>query len=152
MKNRLFSTVIAAALVVGCTSEPAALTDADRAAIRELMDQVVRHVAAEDNEAWANDFTEDGIFMFANTPVSRGRQAIQAWGESGPRVIDISFSNIEISGEGNLAWVTSAISVTVDGAPGPDTAKQLVVVERQADGAWLSVAAHVSSDLPLPQN
>ena len=152
MKPAMGSIAIGVALLLGCTPAPAELSDADRDAIRQHLEDLARHVAADDNVAWANDYTEDGIFMIANTPPLRGRAALQAWGESGREVIDISFSDYEISGAGDLAWATSAISVTVAGAPDPDTAKQLLVLERQSDGSWLVAAASVSSDLPLPEN
>lgn len=152
MKHMMQAIVIGVGLTVGCTPQSAELTDADRTAIRQHIDEVARHIAAGDNEAWANDFTEDGIFMIANSPAVRGRDAIQAWGEAGPGVTSITFSDIEIFGSGDLAWATSAVSVSVEGAPGPDTSKQLVVLERQLDGSWLAAAASVSSDLPLPEN
>lgn len=134
--------------LLGCAPSTSELSDADLAAIRERFDEVARHVAAEDKAAWANDFTEDGIFMIGNTPVVRGRAAIQKWGETGPKVTSLTFSDVEIHGGGNLAWATSAYSLTMEGVPNPDTGKQLVVLQRQADGSWLTVAASVSSDLP----
>jgi ketosteroid isomerase-like protein len=109
-------------------------------------------VSAEDNAAWANDFTEDGIFMIGNTPAVRGRAAIQKWGETRPNVTSLTFSDIQIDGRGDLAWATSAYSSTVEGMPEPDTGKQLVVLQRQADGSWRTVAASVSSDLPPSGN
>jgi len=90
------------------------------------------------------------VFMIANSPPIHGRAAMKAWIEAGPRVTSISFSDIAISGSGALAWATSAISVSMEGTPGPDRSKQLVVFERQADGSWLAAAASVSSDTPLP--
>ena len=142
--------MIGLVFTLGCAPPAAELSEADLAAIRHRFDEVARHVSVEDNAAWANDFTENGIFMIANTPAVRGRAAIREWGETGPKVTSLTFSDIEIHGSGDLAWATSAYSVTFEGVPNPDTGKQLLVLRRQADGSWLTAAASVSSDLPLP--
>lgn len=145
---------LALTLALGCTPPPPAeLTEDDLAAIRHRFDEVARHLSPEDNEAWANDFTEDAQFMFQNTPTIRGREAIREWGETGsPVALSVSFSDIEIHGSGDWAWGTSSYVMTVEGAEGPDRGKQLVVLQRQPDGTWLTAAAHVSSNLPPPGN
>jgi len=136
------------ALTLGCASSAAELSEPDVAAIRHRFDEVARHVSAEDNAAWANDFTQDGIFMFGNMPVVRGRAPIQKWGESGPKATSLTFSDIQIHGRGDLAWATSAYSLKLEGIPNEDRGKQLVVLQRQPDGTWLTAAGSVSSDLP----
>ena len=158
MTRTFLFTAACLALTLGCTPPPSAeLTDADRDAIRQFLDEVARNLSPEDNEAWANGFTEDGLMMFQNTPVIRGRQAIRAWGEDttetgSPVALSVSFSDIEIHGSGDWAWATSNVVATFEGVDGPVALKQLVVLERQPDGTWLTAAAHVSSDLPPPGN
>ena len=158
MTRTFLFTAACLALTLGCTPPPSAeLTDADRDAIRQYLDEVARNLSPEDNEAWANGFTEDGLMMFQNTPVIRGRQAIRAWGEDtsatgSPVALSVSFSDIEIHGSGDWAWATSNVVATFEGVEGPVALKQLVVLERQPDGTWLTAAAHVSSDLPPPGN
>ena len=158
MTRTFLFTAACLALALGCTPPPSAeLTDADRDAIRQFLDEVARNLSPEDNEAWANGFTEDGLMMFQNTPVIRGRQAIRAWGEDtsetgSPVALSVSFSDIEIHGSGDWAWATSNVVATFEGVEGPVALKQLVVLERQPDGTWLTAAAHVSSDLPPPGN
>ena len=75
-----------------------------------------------------------------------GRPGAEDW------VTSLTFSDIQIHGSGELAWATSAYSLTTEGVPEPDTGKQLVVLQRQADGSWLTLAVSVSSDLPPPEN
>jgi len=98
--------------------------------------------------AWAKDFTPDAVFMFNHATAARGREEIQKFGEAGPRAESLSFSDIQIHGSSQLAWATSAYRFKVEGAPEADIGKQLVILERQADGTWLALAASVSSDLP----
>jgi len=148
MKQVTRLVIVAIVFALGCTTPVRDLSEADLAAIRERLDEVAGHVSAEDNVAWANDYTEDGIFMICNTPALQGRATIQKWGESGVKATNLTFSDIQIHGSGDLAWVTSATSLTLEGVPEPDKGKQLGVLQRQADGSWLIVAASVSSDFP----
>ncbi len=154
MTRRLLWTTACLAVALGCApAGPAELSEDDLAAIRERFDQVARTLTPEDNEAWAQNFTEDAVFMFQHTPMVRGRAAIQEWGETdSPVVLEASFSDIEIDGSGDWAWATSSTEATFEGMDQPDRGKQLTVFERQPDGAWLVAAVHVSSDLPLPEN
>jgi ketosteroid isomerase-like protein len=130
----------------GCTPQPQALSEADLAAIQTRLDEVARHVSAEDNAAWANDFTPDAIFMIQGSPAVRGRAAIQQWGETNVMVTSLTFSDIEKHGSGDTAWATSNYTLMVAGSPTPEMGKQLVVLQRQADGSWLSAAASVSAN------
>ncbi len=158
MTRTFLFTAACLALTLGCApSSPAELTDADREAIRQYWDEVARNLSPEDNEAWANGFTEDALMMFENVPVIRGRQAIRAWGEAtgetgSPVALSVSFSDIEIHGSGDWAWVTTGATATFEGVEGPVSLKQLAVLERQADGTWLAAAVHVSSNETPPGN
>ncbi len=158
MTRTFLFTAACLAIALGCAPPaPTELTEDDRDAIRQYMDEVARNLSPEDNEAWANGFTEDGLMMFQNTPTIRGRQAIRAWGEDtsatgSPVALSVSFSDIEIHGSGDWAWATSNVVATFEGIDGPVALKQLVVLERQPDGTWLTAAAHVSSNLPPPGN
>ena len=155
MTRTFLFTAACLALTLGCAPRPPAeLTEDDLAAIRHRLDEVARHLSPEDNDAWANDFTEDAQFMIQNTPMIRGRLAIREWGDGGGSavVLSASFSDIEIHGSGDWAWATSRTVLTIEGVEEPDRGKQLVVFRRQPDGTWLTAAVHVSSDLPPPGN
>ena len=158
MTRTFLFTAACLALTLGCApSSPAELTDADREAIRQYWDEVARNLSPEDNEAWANGFTEDGLIMFESAPTIRGRQALRAWGEDAsetgsPVALSVSFSDIEIHGSGDLAWVTTNSTATFEGVEEPVQMRQLAVLERQPDGTWLTAAAHVSSNVPPPGN
>ena len=137
-------------LVPGCApSSPAELTDADRSAIRQFMDELAITLSPEDNEAWANTFTEDAVLMFPDTPTKRGREVLKAWGEDSgetgsPVVLSVSFSDIEIHGSGDVAWLTVNSMAELEGLDEPSIARQLMVLERQPDGTWLQAAASLS--------
>jgi ketosteroid isomerase-like protein len=139
------------AVAVGCAAPPpAALSDADVAALRQHFVELARALSPEDNAAWARLFTSDARMMFESAPMVSGRDAIQEWGESpgSPVLLSISFADIAISGGGDWAWATSTYVATVGGLEGQVPGKQLIVFRRQDDGTWLQAAVHASSDLP----
>ncbi len=158
MTRTFLFTAACLALALGCTPPPSAeLTEDDRDAIRDYFDEVARNLSPEDNEAWANGFTEDGLFMVPNQPTIRGREALRAWGEATGEtgsgvVLAASFSDIEIHGSGDWAWVTVIQVLTLEGVEGPVGGKALSVLRRQSDGTWLTAAAHASDDQPPPGN
>ena len=151
MKVTTRLAMLSLAMGLGCAPQTAELSPADVAAIQHRFDEVARHVSAKDHSAWASDFTQDAAFMFANTPTVLGRAAIQKWGEAGPQIASLTFSDVQIHGGGTSAWGTSAYMLKVEGVSNDDTGKQLVVFQRQPDGSWLVLAASVSSDLPPPR-
>src|SRR6266576_2487132 len=100
----------------------------DVAAIHERCRGVERYVSTRNFGAWANCFTPDAVFMFANSPTARGRAAIEEWGRNGPKVVRLNFSGIEIHGCGSgMAWMTSEYQLLIEGAAAPAVGKQLAV-------------------------
>ena len=126
----------------------ALLSKEDVATLEGTFDAVVRLVRAGDWAGWTALYAEDAVFHPPNGPAVRGRAAIRKWGDAFPPVEAFGFSNVEVSGEGNVAYGTSGYSLTIKGLP-PDTGKQLVVFRRGTSG-WLVVAVSFNSDLPLP--
>ncbi len=98
---------------------------------------------------WAALFAEEAMLHAPNGAAVRGRAAIQAWGEAFPKVEAINLANIEISGEGNLAYATCDYTLTVENLA-PDAGKELLVLQRGTSG-WEVVAASYNSDLALPE-
>lgn len=150
MKRTALFVTACLVFVAGCApSSPAELTDADRNAIRQLMDELARSLSPEDNEAWANTFTEDAVLMFPDAPTMRGRQVLKAWGEDSgetgsPVALSVSYSDIEIHGSGDVAWLTANSTAELEGLDEPSSARNLIVLERQPDGTWLQAASSLS--------
>lgn len=124
------------------------LSKEDVATLEGMFSAVVRLIRADDWAGWAALYADDAVFHPANAAAVRGRAAIQAWGEAYPKLDAIEFSNVQVSGEGNLAYGTSRYALTFKGLP-PDKGKQLAVF-RRGMGGWQVVAASFNSDLPLP--
>jgi ketosteroid isomerase-like protein len=124
------------------------LAHEDVATLEQMFDAVVRLIRAGDWAGWAALYAEDAVLHPPNGPAVRGRAALQQWGEAFPPVEAIDFSNVQVSGEGSLAYGTSGYALTIKGQP-PDTGKQLGVF-RRGTGGWEVVAVSFNSDLPLP--
>jgi ketosteroid isomerase-like protein len=124
------------------------LAKEDVATLEQMFAAVVQLIRAGDWAGWAALYAEDAVLHPPNGPAVRGRAALQQWGEAFPPVEAIDFSNVQVSGEGNLAYGTSGYALTIKGQP-PDTGKQLGVFRRGTSG-WQVVAVSFNSDLALP--
>ena len=148
IRTDLILTCLAASLL-GCTPAAPQFTAQDEAAVRAQFDAALKDIQAGNWDAWANVFAEDGVLQPPNAPTVRGRAAILAWGHAFPPIESVTWPNVQVHGDGNLAWGTTDWTLTVKGMP-PDHGKQLSVLRRSADGKWLVVAVGFSSDVPLP--
>ena len=81
--------------------------------------------------------------MPPNAPALEGRAAIRASLDAEPPLSAFSFRMLDLAGDGQLAYMRAAWSVTVappDAAAVSDSGKILIVFEKQPDGSWLTVA------------
>lgn len=127
----------------------APFTAQDQAAVRAMFDAAIPMINAGDWPAWAGQYAEDGLLQPPNGPAVRGRPDLLEWGRAFPPIDEITFSGVEVHGEGRLAWAISRYTLRVKGEA-PDRGKQLVVFRRAPDGGWKIVAASFNSDLPVP--
>jgi ketosteroid isomerase-like protein len=123
-------------------------TAQDQAALRGMVDTCARYINAGNWTAWAALYSEDGRLQPPNAPAITGRANLVAWGQAFPEIEALSFFNVELWGEGNIAYGTSGYTLKLKDLP-PDTGKQLVVWRRSADRKWSVVAASFNSDLPM---
>ncbi len=132
-----------------------ALSDEDVAANRAVIAAFVQGVKSGESANVAALYTEDAIVMPANQPLVRGRDAILAWHEAYPPIIEFDLKEEDIFGLGNLAVVRGSysMSIVVEGAPEPikDTGKFIEIRRKQEDGSWLIAVDIFNSDLPLPE-
>ncbi len=134
--------------LVGCQAPPQ-FTPQDEAVVRSLFDVTVKRVMAGDWAAWASEWSDNSVLHPPNAKAVSGRAALLGWGNAFPPIEMLSFSKVQVVGEGNMAYGTSAYALQVKGQPA-DTGKQLVVFRRSAAGKWEVVAGSFNSDLPLP--
>jgi ketosteroid isomerase-like protein len=130
----------------------AELSPDDVGAIEALFPIVAERFLAGDFAGWASVYAEDGMVMPPNGPTVVGRANLQAFGESFPKVTHLSFSDIGVQVQGDLAVGWCGFQMTIvgdDGVEVNDTGKQLVAFEKQGDGSWKATRAMFNSDLPL---
>lgn len=150
-KHRL--ALVAAAFVIGlqisgCQApQPAALSSEDEAALRGVLEKAVTTARANDWAGFASMFSDDAQYHPPNQPAVVGREAIQKWGESGPKIEAIEFPNVRVWGAGLYAFGTADYKITAQGAP-EEVGKQLVVFRRGGVGKWDVVAVSWNSNQP----
>jgi ketosteroid isomerase-like protein len=135
--------------LLSCEQQPASFSPQDEAAVRKVADSAEQYFRTGNIAAWAALYSEDGILQPPNHQTVKGRTALEAWAKALPPVEHAEFTDVQIQGDGNLAYGTSGYRIRTRGAP-PDTGKQLWVSRRNADGKWEVVAVSFNSDLPLP--
>jgi ketosteroid isomerase-like protein len=123
------------------------LSTEDETALRGVFEKAVTTARANDWAAFASMFSEDAQYHPPNQPPVIGRDAIQKWGESGPKIEAIEFPNVQVWGAGMYAYGTAGYKITVQTAP-EEIGKQLVVFRRAGVNKWEVVAVSWNSNMP----
>jgi uncharacterized protein (TIGR02246 family) len=151
--TRAAGSLLSVLLVLGCqqpAAQSAELTEEDKTEIRGLFTTVVNTLRARDWDGFLATFADDVVFHPANSPALQGKDALKTWVSSGPGATQaFDFTNVQVFGEGNLAYGTSDINMALEGIP-VDKGKQLVVLRKNAAGEWKTVAVSFNSDTPMP--
>ncbi|MEK6686841.1 MAG: nuclear transport factor 2 family protein [Gemmatimonadota bacterium] len=138
--------------MAGCQpAPPAGLSDADRAAVKELSTQFVQAFLAGDMTAVGQTYAENATLLPPNAPGVTGREAITAFMATFPPVTEFTTTDDVIEGFGNLAYVSGRYRMTLAVGGGVvDSGKYLDIRQRQADGSWRYLVDMFSSSIPLP--
>ena len=136
-------------MLIACQPKPETFSAQDETALKAIADSAVRYQLTGDWPAFAALYSEDGVLQPPNSPAVKGRPALVAWGKALPPVEQAAFANVQVWGDGNLSYGTSAYTFKLQGLP-PDTGKQLWVSRRAPGGKWEVVAVSFNSDLAMP--
>ena len=131
--------------ITGCQPQPAQFTAEDAATMRGIVEATARDFSAGDMETWAQHYAIDAVFQPPNAPMVVGQANILEWGQAFPPLKDLTFTNIRMSGEGNIGYGTSSYDMEFPDMA-TDQGKQLVVFRRPPGGAWAIVAVSFNSD------
>lgn len=135
-------------LIAACQApQPSTLSSTDEAALRAIFEKAVTSARANDWARFATMFSDDAAYYPPNTPPVIGREAIQKWGESGPKIEAIEFPDVRVWGGGLYGYGTAGYRITAQGSP-EDIGKQLVVFRREGVGKWQVVAVSWNSNQP----
>ena len=155
MVKRLIVTIgmaICLSFSVGC-QRPVGLSEADRAAIRQVQENDLKLSRAQDWEGHSALFTEDAVQLPPNQAAVQGKAAIQSWMEAFPPISNYEEQSLGVEGQADLAYDRGTYSMTVTppgAAPIKDHGKYLFILRKQADGSWKISRAMFNSDVPLP--
>ncbi|MBC8166322.1 MAG: SgcJ/EcaC family oxidoreductase [Bryobacteraceae bacterium] len=152
IRRSLALAILSALGLSGCTKAPATFTDADRTAIRSMIEEFTSAVSKGDFVTAASLYAEDGVAMPPNAPAAEGRAAIQKVLEGFGRPQAFSQPVVEIDGVGDLAYARVNYELTFTPpkatAPVTDKGKVLIVMRKQSDGNWRTTRAMHNSNLP----
>lgn len=154
----LFVTDVLVVVASACQpAGPAALTQADQAAIRAVAESAlaIANTTPKDFKRYTEIYyAENAEVLGANSPAVKGRAAIEQFLAAFPPFSDLKFDLTEIDGRGDLAYVRGTYSMKLmpPGATAPvdEHGKYLEVWRKQSDGSWRSVYDAFNSDVPLP--
>ncbi len=122
-----------------CPSD-ARLTDDDRTALQQNVEDMVRFALAGDWEAYASFYTDDVTMMPSNADLYTGRETlVEAY--AGLTFSEFSSKLDYADGCGDVAYGRGQASYTLSVADNPESvsasAKWVVIWRKQGDGRWL---------------
>ena len=153
MYGRAIPTVLVLLLCVAfsCTQHgardsnvPVARMEADTRAVRTALDQWIQlYNAGEYKSLISTFYAEDAVLMAPNSPVCKGREAILLGymkdAEANDEHVDTTMvEDVRVSGDLAVAsgWDAGTTTPRAGGSPEKYSVKWLMVLKRQADGAW----------------
>ena len=145
MKRALVGLATLVLLVVfGTTLAQSGSNDeaAARAAIQKIWEQYKATAESGDLDGWLAQWTDDGVRMPPDAPMSVGKQAIRASMEvpltQFDNVIDIHVQETVIAGDWAYSRGTYTLTFTPKGggAAGAVDGKFTTILQRQSDGTW----------------
>jgi ketosteroid isomerase-like protein len=134
--------------ITGCQPQSTQFTAEDEATLRGIVEATARDFGSGDMETWSQQYADDAVFQPPNAPMVVGQANILALGQAFPPLENLTFSNITVSGEGNIGYGTSSYDMAFTDQT-TDQGKQLVVFRRPPGGAWEIVAVSFNSDRPV---
>jgi ketosteroid isomerase-like protein len=154
-RSTMFALACIQLMIIGCkpgSQRFGDLTAQDSVALRKIADRDAPIVLARDWDALAAEYAKDAVRMPPNGPAVQGRDAIRQMLQQTPPISAFAFRLVDLQGDGNLAYMRGAWSMTLapTGAPKPvsDSGKILVVLRKESDGSWVRVADAWNSDAP----
>lgn len=148
-----------AAVLVGVALATAGLAaqGKDDPAIAKVRSAYQTAVGAQDGAALAKLYTPDGVEMPPNAPAAKGRAAIEAFHKAFGQQwmmhgMTITATETKVIGDTayDVGTYKQSLMAQKTGAMVEDKGKYIVLLKKDAAGAWLISHAIYNSDNPLP--
>lgn len=151
-------TALLAAATAACQPAPSAgLSDADRSAIEQTMNDalaIFNQQPVDVNAYVQAYYTTDATVMPNGMEAVQGHEAIAAMLSGYPPLSNIRFVQREVNGVGEWAWVWGTYSFDMMmpdmSEPVPDAGKYVEIWRKQADGSWRVHWDIFNSDMAPP--
>ncbi len=145
-----FAICIALAATTGCSRESqtaADMTEADRRAIAQLLEEENAGFTGKDVERVLAVYAADVVMMPPNEPPIHGREALRSWfekvfGQEGFEAESGTSDALQVAGD----WAVERLTLRSIGT-GEPTGKVVHVYQREADGSWKIAQDIWNSDL-----
>ena len=138
-------------------TEEAPSTEADVAAIKEMIEKEIAFINDGDMEGLSTIFTEDIVWMPPNYRALFGKEEVLSWVRDflslGTFDMAGSVEEIQVSGDWALQRysMTSTMTLAEGGETIQETGKGIHIYQRQSDGSWKLARDIWNSDNPLPE-
>jgi ketosteroid isomerase-like protein len=150
MRYALPALAALACALTACQPQP--LSQADMDAIKANDQAIVSALNGGNASAAASGYTENGVVQPSGmAPAVGTAQITKAFSDFlGPMRVNITLSQINVAGEGDIGWVTGhyhavyTMKDTTQASPPPEDGKYLQVWKRQADKSWKAMAEALS--------
>ncbi|MBE7171536.1 MAG: DUF4440 domain-containing protein [Williamsia sp.] len=98
-------------------------------------------------------YADDAILMPPNAPLAQGQNAIIALFKSWPALTKFETHDVEVEGNGNLAFIrgTYSIAMKMNKGETSDSGKYIEVWRKDQSGAWKCIRDIFNSNNPLSQ-
>ena len=130
-------------------------TEADEAAIREVMDRWTEYLNTESTDGMMRILTENTNHMGPNEPMLIGQADVRAWFDAifepeGAAEFTITTAEVRVAGD----WAVGRGSYTStapdeSGEPATVPGKWVIIFDRGADGAWRAASTIWNIDVPV---
>jgi len=149
------TATIALTGVFGCESNNTDARIADEQAIRDAELSAVHAFDSGDIDGYMAAYPEDSVWLPPNAPTVRGAESIRALAnqlaDNPGFSFDVEVENIEVSGDGKMAYLVGTYELTLsdaDGVPSTDHGKFVEVWKKHPDRSWNHVLAIWNSNTP----
>jgi uncharacterized protein (TIGR02246 family) len=130
---------------------------ADEAAIAKIRAAYQTAAGAQDGAAIAKLYAADGVEMPPNAPAAKGRAAIEAFHKAFGQQwmmhgMTIASSEVKVTGDRafDVGTYKQTLMAQKGGGMVDDHGKYVVLLKKDASGAWWVTHAIYNSDVPLP--
>lgn len=133
-----------------------AATEADRAALEEILRREIEAFTSEDTDALLSLFTDDAVVMPPNDEARVGKEEARAWLEELHGQVDLEGAeeSVEVMFAGDWAFQRVSFELTLTpeggGEPVEDRGTGVHIYRRQPDGSWKIHWDIWNSDRPPP--